>query len=31
MTDILYLALSIAFFAAMVGLTYFFERARSYK
>ena len=31
MDDILYLALSVAFFAAMIALTYFFEHARSYK
>ena len=31
MDDILYLAISVVFFAAMIGLTYFFERARGYK
>ncbi len=31
MADIVFLALSVAFFAAMIGLTYFFEKARQYK
>jgi hypothetical protein len=29
--DVVFLALSVAFFAAMIGLTYFFEKAREYK
>lgn len=31
MADLLFLALSVAFFAAMIGLTYFFEKARQFK
>jgi len=31
MDDVLYLAISVVFFAAMIGLAYFFEHARSYK
>ena len=31
MADIVFLALSVAFFAAFIGMKYFFERARSYK
>ena len=31
MADILFLALSVAFFAAMIALTYFFEKARQFK
>lgn len=31
MTDVIFLALSVAFFAAFIGLAYFFERVRSYK
>ena len=31
MADLVYLALSVAFFAAFIGMTYFFERVRKYK
>ena len=31
MADLVFLALSVAFFAAMIGLTYFFEKARQFK
>ena len=31
MADIVFLAVSVAFFAAFIGLAYFFERVRSYK
>jgi hypothetical protein len=31
MADLLFLALSVAFFAALIGMTYFFERVRNYK
>ena len=31
MTDLIFLALSVALFAAFIGLAYFFERVRSYK
>ncbi len=31
MADLIFLALSVAFFAAMIGLTYFFEKARQFR
>jgi hypothetical protein len=31
MADVIFLVLSVAVFAAMIGLTYFFERARNFK
>jgi hypothetical protein len=31
MPDLIFLALSVAVFAAFIGLTYFFERARNFK
>ncbi len=31
MADLIFLVLSIAFFAAFIGLTYFFDRVREYK
>ena len=31
MADLIFLALSVVAFAAFIGLTYFFERARKYK
>ena len=31
MADLIFLLVSIAFFAVFIGITYFFERVRSYK
>ena len=31
MADIVFLLASVVFFAAFIGMTYFFERARKYK
>ncbi len=31
MADIVFLLATVVFFAAFVGMTYFFERARKYK
>jgi heme/copper-type cytochrome/quinol oxidase subunit 3 len=31
MADIVFLLASVAFFAAFIGMTYFFERVRKYK
>jgi hypothetical protein len=31
MADLVFLALSVALFAAFIGMAYFFERVRNYK